>query len=161
MKTSGVMSCVRSRRNMAAVTSSGAGPPGANGFAARTPVYSVGVGLGALLKIVRGYCPLLSFEYISIARPICRRLLAHVTRLACSRERVPATGRIAPNKRASRAKPTATSPRVEPRRLVQRAGGLAGRRGSDREVIRSRLSHFGDRLALERCPALGTAPVAR
>src|SRR4051812_46007587 len=40
------------------------------------------------LAIVRGYAPRLSLEYSRIACPICRRLLAHLTRLAVSRARL-------------------------------------------------------------------------
>src|SRR5439155_25778090 len=91
MNEIGLISCVRSSIHNPAVTSLAAGrtleffasnglasgPVSACGFA--MPSYGVphvGVSLSGF-QIVRGYEPLLSFEYSSIACPIIRRLLAH------------------------------------------------------------------------------------
>src|SRR5688572_4874676 len=81
VKTSDVMSCVRSSRNSAAVTSFGAGPSGPKGFADAVPVPQVGITDAPAVATVRGYAFWFSLPYNKIACPIWRRLLAHRTRL--------------------------------------------------------------------------------
>jgi hypothetical protein len=63
VRTSGVRSCVRSRRKMAADTSLSAGLfESANGSVAAAPVPHVGTRTGPADVRVRGHAPRLSFE---------------------------------------------------------------------------------------------------
>src|SRR5437763_8058938 len=92
MKTSLVRSWVLSSRNSDDVTSlSLTGPAlvpvSSNDLGCQRPsVLAITVSVPEL-KYVRGKFPLFSFAYIWRPWPIWRRLLAHLTRLACSRAR--------------------------------------------------------------------------
>src|SRR5687768_11621453 len=99
MNTSLVRSCVLRSRNSDDVTSflpTGPAWPATslNDLAWRAPVVSAIVSARPGSKYVRGKFPLFSFAYIWMPCPIWRRLLAHFTRLACSRARLSDGSRI-------------------------------------------------------------------
>src|SRR5688500_1402076 len=99
MKTSLVRSWVLSSRNSDAVTLlslTGLGPPamaGNDSAVSRPKVSAITLAL-VVSNLVRGKFPLFSFAYIWMPWPIWRRLLAHFTRLACSRARLSDGSRI-------------------------------------------------------------------
>ena len=94
MKTSLVRSWVLRRRKNDAVTlfsltaASGPTPLASSQLAEALPELSAITVVAGLLKYVRGKFPLFSLAYIWMPWPIWRRLLAHFTRLACSRARL-------------------------------------------------------------------------